>query len=212
MKPEVIGQIARDTISNVLKWVLLVVVPIVTFGLLGWTDRVDLPDCAPFPDRFVTTKGNVLLSAAVILMATGLVLRKLAERSVYPELILIFLGRVLGTGGRTCGFRSAACSRSSRSCRWCCWSLRRSSSDASIGWQPAAVYEHGLAYARSQEFYDTTIFWQWMRFPGDVVFALGALLMAWDFIVKLRPLFPQFIERLLPGSNEAREPTETAAG
>jgi hypothetical protein len=30
------------------------------------------------------------------------------------------------------------------------------------------------------------------------VFALGALLMAWDFIVKLRPLFPRFIERLFP--------------
>jgi nitric oxide reductase subunit B len=69
-----------------------------------------------------------------------------------------------------------------------------------IGWpQLDAVFEHGLAYARSQAFYDTTTFWQWMRFPGDVVFALGALLMAWDFIVKLRPLFPRFIERRIPG-------------
>lgn len=69
-----------------------------------------------------------------------------------------------------------------------------------VGWpQLNAVYEHGLAYARSQQFYDTTIFWQWMRFPGDVVFALGALLMAWDFIVKLRPIYPPFIERLIPG-------------
>jgi nitric oxide reductase subunit B len=68
-----------------------------------------------------------------------------------------------------------------------------------IGWpQLDAVFEHGLAYARSQAFYDTTTFWQWMRLPGDVVFALGALLMAWDFIVKLRPLFPRFIERLFP--------------
>jgi hypothetical protein len=25
-----------------------------------------------------------------------------------------------------------------------------------------------------------------MRMPGDVVFSAGALLMAWDFIVKLR--------------------------
>jgi nitric oxide reductase subunit B len=59
-----------------------------------------------------------------------------------------------------------------------------------IGWpQLDAVYEHGLAYARSQAFYDTTLFWQWMRLPGDVVFAAGALLMAWDFLVKLRPLF-----------------------
>ena len=58
-----------------------------------------------------------------------------------------------------------------------------------IGWpQLAAVYEHGYAYARSQAFYDTTTFWQWMRMPGDIVFAAGALLMAWDFLVKLRPL------------------------
>jgi nitric oxide reductase subunit B len=70
-----------------------------------------------------------------------------------------------------------------------------------IGWpQLDAVYEHGLAYARSQTFYDTTLFWQWMRLPGDVVFALGALLMAWDFVVKLRPLFPRFVARVLPGA------------
>ena len=67
-----------------------------------------------------------------------------------------------------------------------------------IGWpQLDAVYEHGLAYARSSAFYDTTLFWQWMRLPGDVVFALGALLMAWDFIVKLRPIPPRIAERLL---------------
>ncbi len=69
-----------------------------------------------------------------------------------------------------------------------------------IGWpQLDAVYEHGLAYARSQAFYDTTIFWQWMRFPGDVVFALGALLMAWDFVVKARPILPRFVGRLIKG-------------
>jgi nitric oxide reductase subunit B len=63
-----------------------------------------------------------------------------------------------------------------------------------IGWpQLNAVYEHGLAYARSADFYNTTLFWQWMRLPGDVLFAIGALLMAWDFIVKLRPLYPQLV-------------------
>ena len=67
-----------------------------------------------------------------------------------------------------------------------------------IGWpQLNAVFEHGLAYARSGEFYNTTLLWQWMRLPGDVLFALGALLMAWDFIVKLRPLYPQGIDRLI---------------
>ena len=38
-----------------------------------------------------------------------------------------------------------------------------------------------------------------MRFPGDVVFALGALLMAWDFLVKMLPLLPGFVVRLMPG-------------
>ncbi|MEO7051459.1 MAG: cbb3-type cytochrome c oxidase subunit I, partial [Rhodanobacter sp.] len=55
-----------------------------------------------------------------------------------------------------------------------------------VGWlQLEAVYTHGYAYARSLAFYDTTTFWQWMRMPGDIVFSLGAVLMAWDFIVKL---------------------------
>jgi nitric oxide reductase subunit B len=55
-----------------------------------------------------------------------------------------------------------------------------------IGWpQLEAVYTHGYAYARSMQFYNTTTFWQWMRMPGDVVFALGALLMAWDFVAKM---------------------------
>jgi nitric oxide reductase subunit B len=57
-----------------------------------------------------------------------------------------------------------------------------------VGWpQLDAVFEHGLAYARSADFYNKTLLWQWMRLPGDVVFAVGALLMAWDFLVKLRP-------------------------
>jgi nitric oxide reductase subunit B len=54
-----------------------------------------------------------------------------------------------------------------------------------IGWaQLDAVFEHGFAYARSDAFYRTTLVWQWLRLPGDVLFALGALLMAWDFIRK----------------------------
>jgi nitric oxide reductase subunit B len=55
-----------------------------------------------------------------------------------------------------------------------------------IGWpQLNAVYEHGLAWARSQAFYDQTLFWQWMRLPGDVVFSVGTLIMAWDFLAML---------------------------
>lgn len=55
-----------------------------------------------------------------------------------------------------------------------------------IGWpQLIAAYERGYAYARSLEFYNTTLFWQWMRLPGDVVFAIGAVLMAWDIVAKV---------------------------
>lgn len=55
-----------------------------------------------------------------------------------------------------------------------------------IGWpQLAAVYEHGYDYARSIEFYDQTLLWQWLRFPGDIVFAVAALLMAWDYFFKV---------------------------
>ncbi len=55
-----------------------------------------------------------------------------------------------------------------------------------VGWpQLQAVYEHGYAYARSLQFYDTTLIWQWLRMPGDIVFAIGAVLMAWDFVAKL---------------------------
>ena len=57
-----------------------------------------------------------------------------------------------------------------------------------IGWsQLDAVFEHGLAYARSNAFYKTTLLWQWMRLPGGVVSAAGTLLMSWDFMVKLMP-------------------------
>ena len=66
-----------------------------------------------------------------------------------------------------------------------------------IGWsQLAVVFERGFAYARSVSFYDGTLFWQWMRLPGDIVFAAGALLMAWDFIVKLGPLYPRLVGQI----------------
>jgi nitric oxide reductase subunit B len=60
------------------------------------------------------------------------------------------------------------------------------------------VYEHGYAHARSLEFYNTTLLWQWLRLPGDVVFAIGALLMAYDFFKKLGPFFPRLISTKIP--------------
>lgn len=60
-----------------------------------------------------------------------------------------------------------------------------------IGWaQLMDVYTNGLAHARSLDFYNQTLLWQWLRLPGDVVFAAGALLMSYDFIKKLGPFFP----------------------
>jgi nitric oxide reductase subunit B len=50
------------------------------------------------------------------------------------------------------------------------------------------------------------LFWQWMRLPGDVVFAAGALLMAWDFTIKSRPLLPRFIVRWMPGVRPVASP------
>ncbi len=77
-----------------------------------------------------------------------------------------------------------------------------------IGWpQLDAVFEHGLAYARSSTFYNTTLLWQWMRLPGDVVFAAGALLMAWDFFTKLGPMWPGFLGRR-SGDNLVTAPAE----
>ncbi len=74
-----------------------------------------------------------------------------------------------------------------------------------IGWpQLLAVYEHGLAYARSAAFYRTTTFWQWMRLPGDVAFSAAAVLMAADFIIKLSPLYPP-LARLLGRASLAGE-------
>lgn len=59
-----------------------------------------------------------------------------------------------------------------------------------VGWaQLAAVYEHGLTYARSLNFYDTMTHWQWLRIIGDVIFAFGAVVMAMDFLIKLKPVF-----------------------
>lgn len=52
--------------------------------------------------------------------------------------------------------------------------------------QLEVAFEQGFATARSLEFYETTELWQWLRTPGDIVFALGALVMAADFVVKLR--------------------------
>jgi nitric oxide reductase subunit B len=60
-----------------------------------------------------------------------------------------------------------------------------------VGWaQLDAVFEHGLAYARSEAFYKPMETWQWLRIVGDIVFAAGAVLMSVDFVLKLLPILP----------------------
>ena len=95
----------------------------------------------------------------------------------------LFLSALCRGGPRTVRRAARACGRSGSTIRgWCSGSC--STSSRSAGRSSPPVYEHGFAYARSVAFYDTTLFWQWMRFPGDVVFAAGALLMAWDFLAE----------------------------
>jgi nitric oxide reductase subunit B len=55
--------------------------------------------------------------------------------------------------------------------------------------QLIAVYTHSYEYARSIDFYNTQIFWQWMRLPGDIFFVVGAFLNSWDILQKVRILY-----------------------
>src|SRR6185437_7314653 len=56
---------ADDPVSNVLKWVLLVVA-IACFAGLGWMTVLTYRTAPPFPDRFVAVDGTPLMSAADI--------------------------------------------------------------------------------------------------------------------------------------------------
>jgi len=62
IEAERVDQPTEDSVSNVLKWILLVVA-IGTFALLGWTTKVTYEAAPPFPDRFVSSDGAVLMAA-----------------------------------------------------------------------------------------------------------------------------------------------------
>ncbi len=51
------------------------------------------------------------------------------------------------------------------------------------------VYNNGFWHARSMDFYNTVVTWQWLRMPGDVIFAVGAVVMSVDFIIKARNFY-----------------------
>jgi nitric oxide reductase subunit B len=54
-----------DPVSDILKWVLLAVA-VTTFAVLVWTVGVTYKEAPPFPDRFITADGALLMSAADI--------------------------------------------------------------------------------------------------------------------------------------------------
>ena len=60
----------EDPVSNVLKWVLLVVA-IATFGLLAWATVVTYRTAPPQPDRFVAANGTVLMTDDDIVAGKG---------------------------------------------------------------------------------------------------------------------------------------------
>ena len=59
-----------DPISDILKWVLLVVA-IACFALLGWATVLTYEHAPPHPNRFTDPAGNVLMTADDIVAGKG---------------------------------------------------------------------------------------------------------------------------------------------
>ena len=62
---DAVDRIAEDPVSNVLKWILLVVA-VACFAALGWMTDLTYKAAPPFPDRFVSVEGTLLMSATNI--------------------------------------------------------------------------------------------------------------------------------------------------
>ena len=60
----------EDAVSNVLKWVLLVVA-VATFGLLAWATTVTYRTAPPQPERFVGADGTLLMTNEDIVAGKG---------------------------------------------------------------------------------------------------------------------------------------------
>ena len=60
----------EDPVSNVLKWVLLIVA-IVTFALLAWATTATYRLAPPQPDRFISADGAVLMTNDDIVAGKG---------------------------------------------------------------------------------------------------------------------------------------------
>src|SRR3972149_11272169 len=60
----------KDNVSNVLKWILLVVA-IVSFCILGWAAKVTYSTVPPQPDKFIAESGELLITGEDIVAGKG---------------------------------------------------------------------------------------------------------------------------------------------
>ena len=67
--PPAVSQ-TEDPVSNVLKWILLVVA-IGSFGLFAWAAVLTYERAPPQPERFVASGGATLMTGADILAGKG---------------------------------------------------------------------------------------------------------------------------------------------
>ena len=70
LEAERIDQPTEDPVSNVLKWVLLIVA-IGTFALLAWATTVTYQTAPPQPERFLEANGDVLMTGDDIAAGKG---------------------------------------------------------------------------------------------------------------------------------------------
>ncbi|MEO9189052.1 MAG: hypothetical protein ABI224_03475, partial [Acetobacteraceae bacterium] len=70
MSAQVHHPMTEDPVSNVLKWILLVVA-ILTFGLMAWATVLTYRTAPPQPDRFVTPSGTTLFTGNDIFAGKG---------------------------------------------------------------------------------------------------------------------------------------------
>src|ERR1700748_168260 len=60
------GPLTSDPVSNVLKWILLIVA-VVCFGLFAWATVVTYDRAPPQPERLVSTSGTALMTSSDII-------------------------------------------------------------------------------------------------------------------------------------------------
>ena len=65
MRADAVDRSMEDPVSNVLKWILLAVA-VLTFAIFGWTTDLTYKEAPPFPNRFDSADGTLLMSAADI--------------------------------------------------------------------------------------------------------------------------------------------------